>query len=102
MPLNSKITSISIDTSVRHQFMAFITESHMVVILSRVGERWRICYKFKIANLFIRRLCFFFAGVNTSTTNCHKDKVFLVIYGDKNYYHDEKHININDLDEENV
>ncbi len=90
LPLQSKLTSIFIDASARSQFIAFITELHTVMLMSRVGDRWRIRHRFKIPNLNIRKLCFFFPGVNTSTTNRYQDKLFLLIHGDVNYIYPER------------
>jgi hypothetical protein len=73
-----------LDASIRCQFMAFITELHNIIILVKVEEKWHICHRFQIPNLFVRKLCFVYPGVNTSTVNKFKDKLFLLIYGDKN------------------
>lgn len=90
LPLQSKIASIFLDASARSQFIAFITELHTVMLMSRVGERWRIRHRFKIPNLNIRKLCFFYPGVNTSTTNRYQDKMYLLIHGDINYIYAER------------
>jgi hypothetical protein len=90
IPLQLKIATIFLDASARSQFIAFITELHTVMLMSRVGDRWRIRHRFKIPNLNIRKVCFFYPGVNTSTTNRYQDKMFLLIQGEVNYIYSEK------------
>jgi hypothetical protein len=96
--LENKITSMFLDASIRSQFMAFITELHTVIILAKFQEKWSKCHSFQIPNLNIRKLCFFYPAVNTSTTNKFKDKLFLLIYGDVNYMYDVKKTNLNDIE----
>lgn len=98
LQLKNKITSMFLDASIRSQFMAFITEFHTVIILARFQDKWRVCHRFQIPNLNIRKLCFFYPAVNTSTTNKFKDKLFLLIYGDVNYMYDSAHIDVNEFD----
>lgn len=71
---------------------------HTVIILVKSNEKWRISNRFQIPNLLIRKLCFFYPSVNTSTKNKFKDKLFLLIHGES-YYLDRKNNNSMELEE---
>lgn len=58
---------------------------HSIVIMIQDNDKWSVRYKFKIPNLNIRKLCFYFPSINTSTTNAYKDKLFLLVYGEPSY-----------------
>jgi hypothetical protein len=90
LQLESKVSSIYRGPSLRAGFMAFTTEMHTIVILAQRGEKWSIRHKFKVPNLNIRKVCFYFPGINTSTTNRFKDKLFLLIHGDPSQSYHER------------
>jgi hypothetical protein len=48
-------------------------------------------YKFTIPNLNIRKVCFYFPSINTSTTNAFKDKLFLLVHGDPSHIYQERY-----------
>lgn len=74
--------------------MAFITDLHTVTILTQKNDKWSATYKFKIPNLNIRKLSFFYPGVNTSTINRFKDRLYILIHGDPSSFYEERNKDI--------
>ena len=63
---------------------------HSIILLTEIYNRWSVRYKFKVPNLNIRKVCFYFPGINTSTVNKFKDKLFLLVHGEPSYLYSEK------------
>jgi len=81
LKLESKIASIFRGPNLKTEYLAYITEMHSIVIMIQNHGKWAVRHKFKIPNLNIRKLCFYFPSINTSTTNAFKDKLFLLVHG---------------------
>lgn len=65
-----------------------------MTILTQKSDRWSATYKFKIPNLIIKKLSFFYPGVNTSTINRFKDRLYILVHGDPYNYYEERNKDI--------
>ena len=94
IPLREPIWNVTLDASLKSNFMAFITENYTVILLVKEKDKWHYCHRFKTPDILLKKLCFLYPGAGTSTTNRFRDKVFLLLMGDLRHNHgvSRKHI----------